>query len=109
MGEGWGGGEGGWEGGGVMIHAPFLDEARLSFLDKASTFLDEARLSFLDRASAFLEEASLSHSAVRRALLPTVHDNYCGSTLLPVLSMSAVANLVEVRWYFLRLSPAWFW
>jgi len=52
---------GGREGGGVMIYATFLDEARLSFLDKASPFLDEA---------------SLSHSTVWRAVLPTVHENY---------------------------------
>ena len=86
------GGWGGW--GGVIIYATFLDEARLSFLDKASTFLDEA---------------SLSHSTVRRVFLPTVHENYWGSTLLTILSVSTVANLVEVRWYFLWLSPVWFW
>ena len=44
-----------------MIHATFLDEGRVFFLDKASTFL---------------EEASLSHSTVQRVFLPTVHENY---------------------------------
>ena len=51
----------GGRGRGVVIHATFLDEGRVFFLDKASTFL---------------EEASLSHSTVQRVFLPTVHENY---------------------------------
>lgn len=44
-----------------MIHADFLDEGRVFFLEKASAFLDEA---------------SLSHPTVQRVFLPTVHENY---------------------------------